>query len=124
MPDKIDLEAGLKYLKSTKDSMLIDLADLIEKNGKLPNEEELINILAFLLTFSMGCMDLKLPELADKFNDRAERFVVALNKCGMISGKFRDPVRKRWDPVTYNTILNKAFSIAAYKRAGSVHWGN
>ena len=119
--EELNLVAGIDYLKSTNDPMLIELAEVIEKNGKVPDEEELVQLLVFLLTFSIGCQDLKIPDLADKFNTRAEQFVLALNKWGMVPGKYKNYVKKRWDLVTYSRIKNKALAIATYKRAGSVN---
>ena len=119
--EDLNLAAGIDYLKSTKDLMLVELAEAIEKNGKIPDEEELVQLLVFLLTFSIGCQDLRIPDLADKFNDRAEQFITALSKWGMVPGKYKNYVKKRWDLVTYSRIRNKALAIATYKRAGSVN---
>jgi len=120
-PKEINMGAGIEYLKNTGDPMLLALAELIEEDNKMPNEEELVILLEFFLTFSQGCRGLELLEIADRFNSRAENFKTTLNKWGMQSGKYRNVVRKSWEPVTYNRIVNKAEVIAAYKIAGSVN---
>lgn len=118
--ETIDLQAGINYLKSTGDSLLVELGESIEKSGVMLDEKELVNLLEFFLTFSIGCGGLKLPDLANKFNERAEKFIVALAVWGMAPGKYRDPVRKRWDDVTYNRIIERATVIATSKRIGAM----
>lgn len=118
---KIELETGINYLLETDDEMLIELAGIIKANDDFPSEEELTQLLTFSFTFAMGCQEMKLSELSNIFNTRAKKFMVALSKWGMHSGRTRDFVKKRWDLLAYNRIVNKATAIAAYKAAGSVN---
>lgn len=118
---KLDLAAGVAYLRSTEDLMLVALADIIETNKEYPTEEELTQILIFFLTFSMGCSEMKLPEIANNFKERANKFIVTLGKLGMHSGKTRNYVRQTWEPLAFNRILNRATAVVAYKAAGSVN---
>ena len=121
MEEKSELKVGIEYLKATDDSMLVELANIMEKNDNYPSEEEMVQILVFFFTFSMGCRDMKLAELADIFNRRAERFISTLRKFGMGPGRMRHHVKKTWEPLSFNKIITRATSIAAYKAAGSVN---
>jgi hypothetical protein len=117
-----DLKAGIDYLLATEDEMLVELGKNIENKGECPTEEELTQILAFLLVFSVGCRELKLDWIADKFSKRADKFSIALSRFGMYSGQLRNPLKNNQkEPLKYNRILSRATAIAAYKVAGSVN---
>ena len=127
--EKVDLDAGVNFWKESKDEMLIELANIVERSKQVPSEEELIEILAFLQTFAMGTMGMALdgkgeivrPELSDiaeKFNNRESLFRLGLNKMGFCHGKYMCPLQERWIDSKFTRIVKKATTRVAYAMCG------
>jgi len=116
-----DLDKGIAYLLATEDEMMVDLANIFNEEKESPTEEELTQLLAFFLVFSVGFGKMNLNSISAKFTKRANWFIGVLPVLGMESGKRRNYVRERWEPMMLNRIINKATAIAAYKAAGPVN---
>lgn len=76
------------------------LSKIKEQYEKLaPEEPEVGNLLRFFLLFSMGCRRMSLDELADRFNDRANKFSVGATQLGFNSRRITSSIAnqiKRW----------------------------
>ena len=71
-----------------EDEMVSEMLRVYEAKG-IPTMAEAIVNLQFFTTFSYGCRRLKLPEIADKFNQRAADYITGLSKLGWTYKKRR-----------------------------------
>ena len=109
-PDK-----AAEYWRNSKDEMMIDLANSTEGITEHPDEEATTEFVTFLCVFSMGCAELGLVDLSNKFKMRLELYMIGLTRMGFIPGKYKNYLWNRMVDGFYNRVVNLGTFRAAYR---------
>lgn len=76
----------LQVWREANDNFMEELYKAYVDMGDLPTVDEAVEVLAFFLSFSVGCRRLKLDSLAEVFSNRANLYVLGLEKLGFKKG--------------------------------------
>ena len=85
MREAVVKEDMVKDWLESGDEVMVDLAKGMVGNPP-PSVDEAVDILRCFVTFSVGCAQVGLKDLAEKYGRRADLFVLGLRKMGYGSG--------------------------------------
>lgn len=106
-------EESVQLWKDSGDPFLMAFAE--DWIGQpFPEEKFLVGILTFFSIFNIGCNEMGLSEVAEKFQRRINLFLVGLEKIGYSRETRREHVAKRNVPGIYHRITKAAFGRVAY----------
>jgi len=113
MPRPIITSDNVILWLTSKEPMMEEMAKSFIGEPLL-EEEEMVEILAFFGIFALGCKQIGLTNLAEKFNKRADLFAAGLVPLGFSKTDYKQLVLDRTLHGSAKRIQNRACSRVAY----------